>query len=315
MSSTTSSRRSSHVLGTSRATRVNFGDFVFRASILLVLFAICAAWYFFSASSPYYHKSNYWVKFTDASGLKVGGEVIVDGLKVGQIREIKLDREQGVVFVQISLPQDLRVPKATAVGVYVRSLVGEKALDLRINQSQGPFWKMGDTLSGQFTPDPTQLMAYFYSFASEAQGALQDIKELKSVLDSANAPAKFDSIWNGFQILDRKATSMLSNLKSSLSQSATSLGGSVDSARALARYASNQDLAQQSTALMSEMKSLKQKLIDLKQRDQKLWEQSAPRQELDKVDLKPSIERALVRLDTLYSILRQGRLELNPDFF
>lgn len=305
----------SSVMGTKRAVRVTLKDLLFRGFLVFVVLLACVLWYFLSASSPFYHKSEYWIEFRDILGLKKGNEVLVNGKAIGQVREIVLNRNSGQIWVRVSIPEDLPLPKSTRAGIYVRSLVGEKALDLRIQSQVGAILRPGDTLQGIKTVDPTQLMTYFYQLSAQAQTGVRTIQDLNQWLDSTQLRSKGDSLFLGLAKTSHRLALALNNLQGSLGKSKSELLRAKDTVQALGNFVQGHPAWKEVDLLMQETQSLKNQLLQLKQRDEKLWLQSAPRSELSRPDLRPQIDLSVRHLDSLYSILRQSRLELNPDFF
>lgn len=309
------SMKRSSVMGTRRAVRVSLGDLLFRGFLVIGVLVAVLLWYFMSASSPYYHKSEYWIQYRDVSGLKAGDQVLVNGLQIGTVRKIVLNKDAGVLWVQISIPEDLKIPRNTEAGIYVRSLVGEKALDLRMNRSSHDYLNPGDTLAGVQTIDPTQLMAYFYTLAAEGQKSLGLIQNLNHWIDSSQIPSKGDSLVQGLVQTSRRVQGTLKVLQSGLSQSGRELSVAADTVQALKAFLQGHPAWSNLELLGSDLQTLKTQLIALKQRDEQLWKNSQPREQLSKEELHIQIRQTVLHLDSLYSILRQSKLELNPEIF
>ncbi len=68
--------------------------------------------------------------FSDIGGLKVGDEVQVSGVKVGQIAGIALDPKAYLARVTIEVGQNIKLPSDTAALISSTSLLGGKYLQL-----------------------------------------------------------------------------------------------------------------------------------------------------------------------------------------
>jgi phospholipid/cholesterol/gamma-HCH transport system substrate-binding protein len=68
--------------------------------------------------------------FSDIGGLKVGDEVQVSGVKVGQVSGIILDPKAYLARVTIEVASDVKLPSDTAALISSTSLLGGKYLSL-----------------------------------------------------------------------------------------------------------------------------------------------------------------------------------------
>jgi len=68
--------------------------------------------------------------FSDIGGLKVGDEVQVSGVKVGQVAGIILDPQAYLARVTIDVSNDVKLPSDTAALISSTSLLGGKYLSL-----------------------------------------------------------------------------------------------------------------------------------------------------------------------------------------
>ncbi|MFM7151322.1 MAG: MlaD family protein [Gemmataceae bacterium] len=92
---------------TERNLRLRLGLFVLVAAFLfgtmIVMFGSLPG--FFRPSSTYY------VRFTDAPGLAPGAPVRRSGVRIGEVREIQLDEEKGIVRVQLAIRSPYSIRK------------------------------------------------------------------------------------------------------------------------------------------------------------------------------------------------------------
>jgi len=67
-------------------------------------------------------------KFNRIDGLRQGGDVRLGGVKVGTIKEIRLDTESYLAVVYLLLSPDVRLPRDSAAEIASESLLGSKFL-------------------------------------------------------------------------------------------------------------------------------------------------------------------------------------------
>ncbi|MDQ4025281.1 MAG: MCE family protein [Actinomycetota bacterium] len=67
---------------------------------------------------------------TDASGLQPGNEVRVAGVKVGTVKRVELRRD--AARIEMELQDDVRIPVESALEVKLKTLLGQKFVDLQM---------------------------------------------------------------------------------------------------------------------------------------------------------------------------------------
>lgn len=75
-------------------------------------------------------QEQYYVDIVDATGLVQNGAVMVSGVEIGYIEEVKVDPLNNHAHVEISVRSDLNLRKNASAIVRAKSLLGEKFLDL-----------------------------------------------------------------------------------------------------------------------------------------------------------------------------------------
>jgi phospholipid/cholesterol/gamma-HCH transport system substrate-binding protein len=70
------------------------------------------------------------VEFTDASGLRTGDSVRVAGVKVGRVTDIKADRENGLVLVDLVVNQGVHLSTDSTAEIALETLLGAKYVRL-----------------------------------------------------------------------------------------------------------------------------------------------------------------------------------------
>jgi phospholipid/cholesterol/gamma-HCH transport system substrate-binding protein len=129
---------------------------------------------------------------TDAAGLLPGNEVRVAGVKIGNVTKVTLAPDAAVVAME--LQEDIRIPEETLLEVKLKTLLGQKFIDLQFPHSYvsgiasgdrpedltAGFMEEGDT----FPLDQTEVPFEVYQAASGGTDVLEEIdkKSLRRML-------------------------------------------------------------------------------------------------------------------------------------
>ncbi len=108
--------------------------------------------------------------FSDIGGLKVGDEVQVSGVKVGQVAGIALDPKAYLARVTIEVGKNIKLPTDTAALISSTSLLGGKYLQLEPGGAED---YLADNGRIEFTQAPQnleQLLGKFIFSVSDKKG-------------------------------------------------------------------------------------------------------------------------------------------------
>ena len=105
--------------------------------------------------------------FSDIGGLKVGDEVHVSGVKVGQIAGIALDPKAYLARVTIEVAKNIKLPTDTAALISSTSLLGGKYLSLEPGGAED---YLADNGRIEFTQAPQNLEQLLGKFIFSMQG-------------------------------------------------------------------------------------------------------------------------------------------------
>lgn len=192
----------------------------------------------------------------DAAGLRSGNEVRVAGVRVGQVTGIELTSSSARVEMEIA--SDIELPTETTVEVKLKTLLGQKFIDLQIPEGMvdGPgasILGVGDVIPMDQTTIPFDI----YQAATEGTSALEEIDKdaLRDLLDvmAGTFEGSGDELRRALVGLDEvgrtlgekspQITRLLKNLKEvtgTLDAGGADLGGVLDrSAEVLGTLASN----------------------------------------------------------------------------
>ena len=85
-------------------------------------------------------------RFTSVSGLRVGAEVEIAGVRVGRVARIELDPAEAMAVVTLQLDKQVKLTDDVIASVKTSGLIGDKYIDLQpggVGDPLGP----GDTIT------------------------------------------------------------------------------------------------------------------------------------------------------------------------
>jgi phospholipid/cholesterol/gamma-HCH transport system substrate-binding protein len=106
--------------------------------------------------------------FPNASGVNVGTDVRVAGLKVGSVAAQKLDPQSYQVAVTLALDPSVKMPNDSSAAITSEGLLGSTYVQLTPGGSQTPL-KNGDTITD--TQGAMDLMALIGQFINKPSGS------------------------------------------------------------------------------------------------------------------------------------------------
>ena len=91
----------------------------------------------------------YYMVYSDLGGLKESNNVLINGVKVGQVTELKLgtDKEHKV-YVKVLVDIDYPIPKGSVARLASVDFMGTRAIELILSEEQ-EFHLSGDTLKSK----------------------------------------------------------------------------------------------------------------------------------------------------------------------
>jgi phospholipid/cholesterol/gamma-HCH transport system substrate-binding protein len=95
--------------------------------------------------------SNYYVLYNNVDGLTKSNPVIINGLTVGKVSNIKLVQQSNHILVEVKIEEDIVLGDSTIAELADTDLLGSKAVILRVGPLDNPI-KPGDTLKAYVDP-------------------------------------------------------------------------------------------------------------------------------------------------------------------
>ncbi|MFN2562503.1 MAG: MCE family protein [Jatrophihabitans sp.] len=145
--------------------------------LLIFLVITAVATYVLAATidnSAYGATKSYKANFTEVSGLSIGDDVRIAGVRVGTVEDIAIKRDRhNVSFAQVSftVSKSRSLPKSVIANMRYRNLVGQRYID--IEQGTGDpndILKSGGTIGLNHTHPAVDLTLLFQGFAPLVQG-------------------------------------------------------------------------------------------------------------------------------------------------
>lgn len=159
------------------------------------------------------------VKFENASGLEVGNEVSVNGVKSGVVKDIYI--ESYYVVVEISVDSDVQLKKDAKFSLEVTDLMGGKKIEVSPGQDS-ELINADELQVGTFQADLASMMAVLSGIEIDLNTILDDVRtslsEINSFLTDEQIKKEIRNSVTGFSTLTTKLNKMINenqeNLKS-----------------------------------------------------------------------------------------------------
>ena len=100
---------------------------------LIILIITLVSFFYFSLKIDYFHnpkKIHLNSNFLDIGGLTVGADVKSKGVKIGEVKEISLDRKSYMAIVKTSLINDLKIPLDSEFKIANNGFVGSPYIEV-----------------------------------------------------------------------------------------------------------------------------------------------------------------------------------------
>lgn len=124
--------------------------------------------------------------FSGIGGLKVGDDVLVSGVKVGQVSSIELDPQQYLARVSMEIDDNIKLPDDTVALISSQSLLGGKYMALEPGGSPDYLEDGSEIL---YTQAPQNLEELLGKFIFSMQKSDKEDKEEPDVQARAHEPA------------------------------------------------------------------------------------------------------------------------------
>lgn len=203
---------------------------------------------FLKGLSMFSTDDNYYVKFSDVSGLSASSPVYANGFRVGVVEDVvyNYDRQDDIVAV-IGLDKKMKLPRGTRAEI-ASDLLGNVKLELRLGDVSSGLLTLGDTILGGMQ---SGLMGKAANMVPQIE---QMLPKLDSILASVNAlladPAIRNSVHNVDEITanltttTRELNKLAANLNTQMPSMLKNADGLLANTNQLTKSMNDLDIAQ-----------------------------------------------------------------------
>lgn len=143
---------------------------------VVILLAAWAGIRFLGGLDVFGRSRNYTAHYEQVNGLQDAAAVVINGVKVGQVVAVELNKEQGGVDVTLSVSKEFDIPTDSKAMMFSAGLMGGKSIEIKLGEATD-YLKSGDSIQTGVTLD------MFDTLANE----LGDIKtKVSTLLDNLN---------------------------------------------------------------------------------------------------------------------------------
>ncbi len=140
---------------------------------------------FLKATNLFSSSRTYYAVYEKVNGLTPGTSVSINGLKVGNIQDIRFIDAKGRLLVSFTIDNDFQFSKNSVAEIYDTGIIAGKGLRIVPVYDQSGISKDGDTLSGSIDPGLTELVNQKLAPLQESLDAI--LKNADSVMVGVDA--------------------------------------------------------------------------------------------------------------------------------
>jgi phospholipid/cholesterol/gamma-HCH transport system substrate-binding protein len=202
----------------------------FKVGILVVVGLAFFYWGFNFLKGRNYLSNNriFYAVYNQVNGLVDANWVMINGVKVGEVRDISFIDTKGRVLVQFSIDSKIKIPRNSISRIYNSDVLGSKAIEIVLGDSS-VLAKSGDTLRSQIQPSITEEVSYQMlplkrkaeSLMASLDSALAVIQYVFNESTRENLKHSFESIKNTISNLEHTTyniDTLMSTQRNRLSQ-------------------------------------------------------------------------------------------------
>lgn len=176
--------------------------------------------YYLKGVDFFSRSSNYYALYDKIEGLTNSNPVIINGLSVGRVGDIRILQDQGnKILVEFSVGSEIRLGRGTVCKLVNLDFLGSKAIELLLVDQPTEFHRDRDTLISSIDPGLAEFLKENALPVADNLGST--ITKINVILEEViRNGEKFTSILNSFrgiaETLDRELPTLSANLNQTL---------------------------------------------------------------------------------------------------
>ncbi|PKP52981.1 MAG: hypothetical protein CVT92_06365 [Bacteroidetes bacterium HGW-Bacteroidetes-1] len=174
--------------------------YIIALSFILALLLFIWGFNFLKGKDIFNNENLYYIEYSEVNGLIRSNPVVINGLRVGQIRDIYFNPDlSGSLVVQIALTNNFPVPDNSIARIFSSDLMGSKAIELQLGTSK-TFLQPNDTLMSSIEASlMDEVNAQVLPLKNKAETLLSSLDSLVVIMQTIlNENAK-DNIFSSLQ--------------------------------------------------------------------------------------------------------------------
>ena len=236
-----------------------------KIGIYAVVILLCA-WAgirFLSGIDVFGRSRTYTAHYESVIGLQDAATVVINGVKVGQVTGVEVNREKGGVDVTLSVSSDFDIPTDSRAMMFSAGLMGGKSIEIKLGEAT-QYLNDGDTIETGVTLDMFDTLAKELGDIKERVTNLidnvnQTVSGVDSLIDdnSSNITVAITNLKNILADLDK--SNIIGNIDgfcSTLNQNGSKLDSLVSDIGSVAHSLSEQNLGEKINKTIAEVSAI-----------------------------------------------------------
>lgn len=213
-----------------------YKQIVIGASFILAIALFIWGYNFLKGNDIFNNQTIYYAKYHEVSGLEISNPVVINGMRIGQISDMKFAPDNtGDVIVEIWIYDQFPIPENSIARIFSSDLMGSKAVDIKLGNSPD-LAVDSDTLATSIEASlMEEVNAQVQPIKAKAENLLASIDTLVTAFQTIfnesardNLRESFDNINQSFSNI-QSATSTLDTLMITEGDRVSSILKNVDS--------------------------------------------------------------------------------------
>lgn len=172
---------------------------------------------FLKGKGAFSNEQQYHVVYERIDGLEITNPVLINGYKVGQVRDIHfLPGLSGKLVVVIAIKPEIKLPKGTIARIYSSDLMGTKAIELILGKEAKHMQVPGDTLIADFEGSLQELVSIqMLPLKNKAENLMKEMEDAIEIVkyifneDTRNdITSSFKNIKSTFANLEKSSSNL-----------------------------------------------------------------------------------------------------------